>query len=203
MFRDVITMNTLLIDTSTTYLFVSFFNEDTKERLFYKKMISHNNHSENLIPALTEVLNECNMELKDVDEVVCGIGPGSYTGLRVGCVVAKMASYTLNKPLKTISSLLFCGSGKLNNGKYLIKMKAKKDYSYYTIVNASNNKLDILTPDSFNSDSVVNEIINNDLDLIVIDESSYEPNPMIICKYSDKVTDVHNLTPNYLRNANQ
>lgn len=196
-------MKVLLIDTSSEYLYVYIYDDTLKKTLASKTMVTHNNHSENLIPALTEVLNECNMELKDVDEVVCGIGPGSYTGLRVGCVVAKMASYTLNKPLKTISSLLFCGSGKLNNGKYLIKMKAKKDYSYYTIVNASNNKLDILTPDSFNSDSVVNEIINNDLDLIVIDERSYEPNPMIICKYSDKVTDVHNLTPNYLRNANQ
>ena len=196
-------MKILLIDTSSDYLYVYLYDNKANKNIISKTMVTHNNHSENLLPALTSALEECNMELKDIDEVVCGIGPGSYTGLRVGCVVGKMISYTLNKPIKTISSLLFCGSGKLVNGKYLIKMKAKKDYSYFMIASVSNGLLDIITPDSYNSDSYVNEIINSDKDLIVIDESLYEVNPELIYKYSKTVTDVHSLSPNYLRSANQ
>ena len=58
-------MRILLIDTSTTYLYVNFFDETNNKTLFSKSMVTHNNHSENLIPTIEEGLKECILELKD------------------------------------------------------------------------------------------------------------------------------------------
>ena len=132
-------MRTLLIDTSTSFLFVSFYDETKKERIFYKQMVSHNNHSENIINVIEEGLKEANLKLKDFDKVVVGYGPGSYTGLRVGMVVAKMAAYSLDIPLYVVSSLTFVGSNYfVKDGTYIIYNIAKKDHCYLKLAVVNN-----------------------------------------------------------------
>lgn len=196
-------MKALLIDTSSEYLYVIVYDTFKKTELINKSMVTHNNHSENLIPVIESALNELNITLSDIDEFICGIGPGSYTGLRVGCVVSKMASYTLNKTQKIVSSLLFVSSGKLDSdGKYLVKMKAKKDYSYYLVLEVKDKVINVLVSDSFTSDEELNNIINSYDNLIIIDEALYKPSGEVIYNYAKEVSDIHSLTPNYLRKAN-
>ena len=132
-------MKTLLIDTSTTYLFVVFYDEELKSRLFYKQMISHNNHSENIINVIEEGLKETGLKLKDFNKVIVGYGPGSYTGLRVGMVVAKMMAYSLDIPLYVVSSLSFVGSGYFTkDGTYIVYNIAKKEHCYTKLVVVNN-----------------------------------------------------------------
>ena len=197
-------MKALMIDTSSEYLYVLIYDITNNNTLFSKNIITHNNHSENLLLVIEEGLNELNIQLKDIDEFIVGIGPGSYTGLRVGCAVSKMASYTLNKTQKTISSLLFCGSGYLDkDGLYLIKSKAKKDYSYFTIIEVNNGKIKKVIDDTFVSDMELECIKSNYKDYTLISEENYLVNPLVIYLNSFVVDDIHNLTPNYLRKANQ
>ena len=128
-------MKIIILDTSTNFLYVSFYDNVIDKVLFQKIMITHNNHSENLIPSIEEGLKENNLELKDFDCVVTGNGPGSYTGLRVGCVVSKMMAFALGIKLKALSSLLFIGSGYLNkDGIYAISSVAKKNYKYLNYI---------------------------------------------------------------------
>ena len=195
-------MNILIIDTATENLYVRFYNEVENKTFFSKEMSTHNNHSENLLPVIEEGLNINNMKLKDFGKIIVGAGPGSYTGLRVAMVVAKMASYTLNIPLYTISSLSFVGSGYLaekTDGNILISIKAKKGHSYIKVYEGSTNK--VLVEDTFLTDEEKEKIVSQ-YNANVVCESNYKVNDEIINKYAELVDNVHELTPNYLRKAN-
>ena len=195
-------MRTLLIDTSTNFLFVSFFDEEKKERLFYKKMISHNNHSENIIGVIEEGLKETNLKLKDFNKVVVGYGPGSYTGLRVGMVVSKMTAYSLDIPLYVVSSLSFVGSNYFqNDGTYIIYNIAKKDHCYLKLAVVSGGYVDTLVDDMFTTDVEFNKYCEK-YQPFVINQDNYEINEEIIIRLSKEVSDIHSLVPNYLRKAN-
>lgn len=195
-------MKTLLIDTSTSFLFISFYDETKKERLFYKQMVSHNNHSENIINVIEEGLKETNLKLKDFDKVVVGYGPGSYTGLRVGMVVAKMTAYALNIPLYVVSSLSFVGSNYfIKDGTYIIYNIAKKDHCYLKLAVVNNGYIDTLVDDMFTTDIEFEKYVNK-YNPFVINESNYAISEDIIIRLAKEVDDIHSLVPNYLRKAN-
>lgn len=195
-------MKTLLIDTSTTFLFVSFYDEEKKERLFYKQMVSHNQHSENIISVVKEGLKETNLKLKDFNKVVVGYGPGSYTGLRVGMVVAKMTAYSLNIPLYVVSSLSFVGSKYfLNDGTYIVYNIAKKDYCYTKLVVVNNGYIDSLVDDMFTSDTEYNKYVSK-YSPCIINQDNYMIDEEVIIRLAKKVEDIHSVVPNYLRKAN-
>lgn len=59
----------------------------------------------NLEATFDALLKECNAGPKDLNFIAVGIGPGSYTGIRVAASSAKAISYALNIPLVTLSSL--------------------------------------------------------------------------------------------------
>ena len=195
-------MKTLLIDTSTTYLFVSFFDEDKKIKLFYKQMISHNNHSENIINVIEEGLQETNLKLRDFNKVVVGYGPGSYTGLRVGMVVGKMMAYSLDIPLYVVSSLSFVASGHLlNDGTYIVYNIAKKDHCYTKLVVVNNGYIDSLVDDMFTTDEEYNKFVDK-YHPVIINQDNYLINEEVIIRLAKKVDDIHSIVPNYLRKAN-
>ena len=56
-------------------------------------------------PLLDQMLAAVKVSLQDVGAVVVGVGPGSYTGVRIAVTAAKVFSYTLNIPVVTVSSL--------------------------------------------------------------------------------------------------
>ena len=62
-------------------------------------------HSENLHPFIKEVLHVADKKLKDLNAVLIGSGPGSFTGLRIGAAAAKGLCFSLDIPLMSYSSL--------------------------------------------------------------------------------------------------
>jgi tRNA threonylcarbamoyladenosine biosynthesis protein TsaB len=62
-------------------------------------------HSETLMPQVDAALKFCNLEPKDLNGIVTTIGPGSFTGLRIGLATAKGIAYGRKIPLLTYSSL--------------------------------------------------------------------------------------------------
>lgn len=97
-------MISLLLDTHTNKIIIVLYKD---EKILVKKEIETSfNHSETTMPSLIQVLNEANYTIKDVKEIICVNGPGSFTGVRIGVTIAKMLAYTLSIPIKTMSSLL-------------------------------------------------------------------------------------------------
>jgi len=62
-------------------------------------------HSERLLPGLDYLMRAAGMKLADMDAVAVSIGPGSFTGLRVGLGMAKGISFALEKPVIPVPTL--------------------------------------------------------------------------------------------------
>lgn len=62
-------------------------------------------HSRLLQPTLASALKSCGLGVKDVERVVVGTGPGSYTGVRLGVATAKAMATALGIPLTPVSTL--------------------------------------------------------------------------------------------------
>ena len=195
-------MKVLLIDTSSDYLYVSFYDEELQERFFYKNIISHNNHSENIIGVIEEGLNLNSFKLLDFDKVVVGYGPGSYTGLRVGMVVAKMAAYCAKIPLYVVSSLSFVASNHfINDGVYAVYNIAKKGHCYTKVVKVVNKEITEVVEDKFMTNEEFNDLVK-EYNATIIDSENYQINEDVIINLSNEVADLHEIVPNYLRKAN-
>ena len=62
-------------------------------------------HSENLMPMIKKALEKSNLTLKDIHLISCDIGPGSFTGIRIGIATVKAFNDSLGIPCIGISSL--------------------------------------------------------------------------------------------------
>ena len=117
-------MNSLFIDTSTKYLCIGIAKDNNVIYKYQQEAIKK--QSELTIPFLKKALDENNMTLNDIDEVNVTIGPGSFTGIRIGMCVAKVLASMKNIPLKAISSLNAYAS--LGKKIVILDAKAKRVY---------------------------------------------------------------------------
>ena len=70
-------------------------------RLFEKGMV----HGREIAPSIRSLLDELAWAPEAIDLIACDIGPGSYTGLRVGLAAAKGLALALGRPLVGVASL--------------------------------------------------------------------------------------------------
>ena len=76
------------------------------EQLSLKECYSHNfSHSEQLHSFIQELVEKAQMNIADLDAVAFSMGPGSFTGLRIGVAAAKGICFALDLPLIGINSL--------------------------------------------------------------------------------------------------
>lgn len=190
-------MNKLILDTSTAYLYVAVIKEDVE--VYNHVLFGKNNHSEHLINIIKEGLG-C-MQANELDEIIIGVGPGSYTGVRVALTVAKTLAWTLNIPLKTISSLTLISSGYEEDGVYGVSSVAKKGHVYGKIFEKKGEEINVLLNDIFLTDDEFAAKCKA-YNLTRVAEGEYKFDSKMIDKLSVKVDNVHEVVPNYLRKAN-
>ena len=97
------------IDTSTFFGSIALTESD--------KVIAEQNinlkttHSERLLPGINRLLQETGLTLKQVNAIASTVGPGSFTGLRIGLSTAKAMAVAADKPLVGISTLDVLAAG--------------------------------------------------------------------------------------------
>jgi tRNA threonylcarbamoyl adenosine modification protein YeaZ len=103
----------LALDTATPTLVagVARRTDGAVEVLAERGVPSGNRHAELLVPAVREALAAAGVALADVDAVVTGLGPGPFTGLRVGVVTAAALADARGIPAVGVCSLDAVGSG--------------------------------------------------------------------------------------------
>lgn len=78
---------------------------DDKESFSREIFLSDRSHCEQLIPAIDQLLNECHISLSDIDFFAASVGPGSFTGIRIGLATVKAFALAKNKKVIGVSSL--------------------------------------------------------------------------------------------------
>jgi tRNA threonylcarbamoyladenosine biosynthesis protein TsaB len=90
---------------------------------------------ERLMPAVGDALAEARLDPSDLDRIVCGSGPGSFTSLRIAAAIAKGLALAAGKPLYAISSLalmLAAVEPPLPPGEYVATLDALRAEYYVT-----------------------------------------------------------------------
>jgi len=96
-------MRILAIDSATPVAGVALVDENKvlcEEWVNYKKT-----HSQTLMPMVDQVLSRCDCTVADLQAIAVTIGPGSFTGLRIGLAAAKGLALAVSKPLIAVSTL--------------------------------------------------------------------------------------------------
>jgi tRNA threonylcarbamoyladenosine biosynthesis protein TsaB len=93
----------LIIDTALEQAIVAL----SKDGKILSELVNKetHNHASFIQVAIAKLLESQNMEINNIDAIAVTLGPGSYTGLRVGLASAKGIAYTLQKPLIGLSTL--------------------------------------------------------------------------------------------------
>ena len=123
-------MNTLFISTFDKLITIGLLKSG--KLIDKKELESNKNHSEFVINIIDDILNNNNIDTSFLNEIIVINGPGSFTGVRIGVVIAKTLAYTLNIPIKTITSLAsFAVSNKTDNNKISIISDLKGKFIGY------------------------------------------------------------------------
>lgn len=96
-------MLTLLFDTSSEKGILALFRE--KEVLAFEEVPI----GQQLVARIDCILKNLNIQPRELGRIVCGKGPGSYTGLRIAASVGKALAFALGIPLIGVSALMCYG----------------------------------------------------------------------------------------------
>lgn len=91
-------------------------------------------HGRLLIPGVDELLRRVGLGVKDLDFIACGIGPGSYTGSRVGVMAAKALAFGAGIPCIAVSSLAALALQAKGQARYIIPAQDARRDEVYTAV---------------------------------------------------------------------
>ena len=127
-------MNLLAIDTSTERASVALSVGDA---IYSDTQDSLRQHAQCLLPMIEGLLTSAAIQLSQLDGIVFGRGPGSFTGLRVACSSAKALAYAHDLPLYPVSSLasiadaVYTESDLTTNTPLLVMLDARMQQVYW------------------------------------------------------------------------
>jgi len=121
----------VVIDTSTAAVSVAVARVDGAgvEVLAERSTVDARAHGELVAPSLAAVLEGAGVKQAQLQAVVAGLGPGPFTGLRVGLVTAAVLGQTLGIPTYGVCSL--DGIGALTSGSVLVATDARRKEVYW------------------------------------------------------------------------
>jgi len=131
-------------------------------------------HSELLTSTIKDILTQNNISAKELSAVAIGIGPGSFTGLRIGFSVAKGLCYPHKINLIGISSLKILANSIKSDSEYIIPMiNDKGDFYYLSTFENGLNELGTPLIDKVDS-NFINRNIKEDSTIVVNNKESFE-----------------------------
>ena len=132
-------MKTLAIDTSTMMATCAVLDEDYLLGEF--SLNQDMSHSENLIPMVKEILDNLKVKPQDIDLYGVAIGPGSFTGLRIGVATVKAFAHLFDKAIVGVSSLEALAYNLPYNGIIVPMIDARRNRVYTGLYKWEGEKL--------------------------------------------------------------
>lgn len=198
----------LFFDTSSDLLKVSLIKDN--KIIFDKELHTKNDHSSYLVPTIDEAFKSNNIDFKELDEIIVGNGPGSFTGTRISIAVAKTYAFSFNIPVYMISSLEELIYDNDRYDFYVPIIEEKKDNLYFSIFDKDKKRV---MDDTYSSTEYMYkklEELNGKILLISLSDKEYEKydtvkasiNALNIIKNIDvnnAKVNPHLLKPNYIK----
>ncbi|WP_336287731.1 MULTISPECIES: tRNA (adenosine(37)-N6)-threonylcarbamoyltransferase complex dimerization subunit type 1 TsaB [unclassified Bartonella] len=122
----------LAIDTASIYCAVALIRHQSVIARISERM--NKGHAERLIGHIAQVTDQANVTLSQVDRIAVNIGPGSFTGVRVGVSTARALALALEIPAVGVSALEASAAqitNKNNESIITVVIQAGKDMFYY------------------------------------------------------------------------
>ena len=151
-------MYQLLLDSSNKYLSVGL-SKDGKvvDKIFYE---AWQRQSEMMVTEVDNILKRNNIDKSELNGVVVGVGPGSYTGVRIGVTIAKTIAYVLKIKLYAKSSLSLL---KHQEFPTICVFNARSGRSYFGVYKGD----EVLVKDTVLENAEVIEYIKNHPDYLL------------------------------------
>jgi tRNA threonylcarbamoyladenosine biosynthesis protein TsaB len=132
-------MKILALDTSGTNCSVCVLDENKVICDF--NLSTGTTHSQTLLPMIDTLKKFSNIDLDDIDVLACSIGPGSFTGLRIGIATIKGFALSLNKKVIGVPTLVGLAYNTAYFDGYICSvLDAKNDNVYAGIFKYENGK---------------------------------------------------------------
>jgi tRNA threonylcarbamoyladenosine biosynthesis protein TsaB len=151
----------LNIETATPVCSVSIAKDG--ELIASKELNSRNSHSSVITLFIEELMNDKGLEFKDLDAVAVSMGPGSYTGLRIGVSTAKGICFAMDKPLIAVSTLQAMAAGMVS---FSPELKIDENTLFCPMIDA--RRMEVYTALYSPQNAVIEDVHNK-----IIDEQSF------------------------------
>lgn len=191
-------MISLFLDTCNKNIVIGLL-EDNKliDKTVY---INDNNLSEKLLPSIKELLEKNNIKVNNLNRIYVSVGPGSFTGIRIGLTVAKVMSWSLKIDIIPISSLEAIASTDSDYNYICPVIDARRGYVYASLYD---KELNNIIKDQYIKQEDFTNLLKDYKYEIVSYESDNKPIlniEKIVAKHvNDKSINPHKINPIYLK----
>lgn len=178
-------MKILGIDTSTMAANVAVLEDD---KLICEYTVNtKKTHSQKLMPMIENMLNLSDIDVTEIDAIGICVGPGSFTGLRIGMATAKAMAHVNNIPIIGVNSLEVLGANMdLCNKKICSILDAQRNQVYTGKYILENNKIQELEEVSISLiDDLLKKLEESKEEWVIVGEAVY--------KYKDKIENIPNI----------
>ncbi|RDI37909.1 tRNA (adenosine(37)-N6)-threonylcarbamoyltransferase complex dimerization subunit type 1 TsaB [Falsibacillus pallidus] len=218
-------MKVLAIDTSNYTLGLALMEEDLVIGEYITTV--KKNHSIRVMPAIDMLLKDCDAKPADLSKIVVALGPGSYTGVRIGMTIAKTLAWSLDIPISGVSSLAFlAASGRNFDGLICPLFDARRGQVYTGLYEFRNGELEEIQEDCnvmlvdwvqslkemdkpvlFVGNDVplhrekITEILGGMAHFAGVTQNNPRPSELALLGMNAEPANVHTIVPNYVRLA--
>lgn len=98
-------MYVLAIDTALTACSVAVLNGESDTIVAGDSVYMERGHAEALVPIVEQVMRDAGLDFPELDRIVATVGPGSFTGLRVGLSAARGFALAARRPVVGVTTL--------------------------------------------------------------------------------------------------
>lgn len=218
-------MNLLAINTSDQVLGVALLKNNRIIGQYTTNL--RKGHATRLMPAIVDLMEEVNWTPQDLEKIVVAKGPGSYTGVRIGLTTAKTLAWTLELPIVGVSSIralayqakfspylispffdarrerIYTGLFKSSDG-HLMHVKDEQNIAmskWLEKLVALNERIIFISPSISLYKDMIEEALGKDALFVTEPDNIIQSAHLALASMSETESNVHTLTPNYLRLA--
>ena len=195
-------MISLFVDTSYKSMYVALIKD--KSVLEHIHLMAEANFSEILLPSIASILEKNKINVNDIEKIYATIGPGSFTGIRIGLTVCKVLAWTLGKGVIPISSLEFMATTQTDTDYKIPVIDARHDKVFGSVYDKDMN---VVIADDYTSLDDLTRSLNGSYTYISYDDfgldntikPDYDVMKIIEKHQNDNEINCHAIKPNYLK----